>query len=294
MEEPVGHPRLQAASHRKALTVGMTAALLAVPMAGVGAAATVPGTELLDEEPLEASIGGAVEGTLEGVEEPGSQVLEPVTQPVEETVETVTETTAPVTEPVEEVVDKVVESVTGTTPAPPATNGPKPNAPAPKEKDTTTAGGTPYQPVDEPTTRTRTTSSPERPGATVRSAGSGDGAAPVTAETAPAALQHEFTHSGLRSANGGLTLQPFQAPVVSSPFAFQAPQVADDVLTTTPSPSVAEAFEASATDLPRQLADEGLPGGVTATAAGLLLLVGAGHLLHRSGRLRVAATGVAS
>lgn len=280
----MAHPRLQAASHRKALTVGMTAALLAVPMAGPGAAATLPGTDLLEEETLDEGDLGAVDGTLEGVEDSASQVLEPVTQPVEETVQKVTETTAPV----EAVVDKVVESVTGTTPEPPATGAePTPAEPTSKDKDTTTAGGS-YQPVDEP--RTSTTTGPDRPGAIVRSAGGGDGAAPVTAETAPAALRHEFTHSGLRSANGGLTLQPFPAPVVSSPFAFQAPQVADDVLTTTPGPSVAEAFEASATELPRQLAGDSLPGALTATAAGLLLLVGAGHLLHRSGRLRVAVT----
>jgi hypothetical protein len=105
---------------------------------------------------------------------------------------------------------------------------------------------------------------------------------PATATTP--ALRNELRSTGMRSGTE-VNLQPFQPPIVSTPFSFQAPQVADEAYTTTPAPSVAQVLQAASTDLPRHM-PAGVPGAVTATATGLLLLVGAGHLLHRTGYLR--------
>lgn len=284
----MAHPRLLTTSHRKALTVGMTAALLAIPMAGVGAAANIPGDDLLEEESSDATgLLSAVEGAL--ADDADGNPVTDTADSLSEAVEPVTEPVAPVTEPVTEVIEKIIEPAPVAPPAPgdAAPGAPAPSAPAdggtpaasPGSGGVESAGSNP-QAVQEPAATTRNA---DRAG--VRAAGGDEAAAPVTADTAPPALRHEF-NAGMRSGNGGLTLQPFQAPIVSNPFASQAPRVADDAVTSTPVPSVAQAFEASISEVPRQLTEPGVPAGMTATAAGLLLLVGAGHLLHRSGHLR--------
>jgi hypothetical protein len=93
---------------------------------------------------------------------------------------------------------------------------------------------------------------------------------------------------GFRTSTEQPTLQPFAAPLVSAPFAFQRPMMAgeDSAVTMSPLPSVAKVFDAVTTAPAGQGAPLGVPGALTATATGLLLLLGAGHLLHRTGRLQ--------
>lgn len=85
-----------------------------------------------------------------------------------------------------------------------------------------------------------------------------------------------------------LTLQPFQTPVVSVPPLYDLPQIASNFLTggELETPLAAEAMTGLATSTPTNMipSSSGTPTDVPlwllASATGLVMLVGAGHVLH--------------
>jgi hypothetical protein len=280
-EEPVAHRRF--ALDRKTVTVGLTAALLTVPMAGTASALSLEGA-------LTETADALVEGTEAGADSLRATVestLSAATDPVKTVVESVVEVApAPVTETVETVVEAA--------PAPVA------EVVAPRKEAEAASGGSSPEPVNVPASQPQqqrqsgTAPSGAAGGGTVSEAsGAGAGAGGGAGQATAPALRNELrTTSGFRSSTERPSLQPAPAPLVSSPFAAQAPRVSGEaVQTPLTALSAAPQVMASAVDAMTATPVSGgdpatVPGALTATAAGLLLLVGAGHALHRTGALR--------
>jgi hypothetical protein len=251
----VAHPNLTGAPNRKLLTAGLTAAVLALPLGGTAMAAdltVVDVDKMTVEQLLDAGL----------VEEAAKKAGVPAAD-VEEVTKTVEKTTAPVTQTVE-------KTVTEAAPAkPPADTGDKTPVTTDSGDQKATGGGGPT-PVNEPAART---------------SGSRGGEERRATSTPPTFDQNGPVLSGLQSRTVNPSMQSFvPPPVVSAPFAFDLPQVAEQFVS--PQAPIAAAAEVSSlasgmTATPvNDMVPSGVPGALLATAAGLLLFVGGGHALH--------------
>jgi hypothetical protein len=251
----VAHPNLTGAPNRKLLTAGLTAAVLALPLGGTAMAAElgVDVDKMTVEQLLDAGL----------VEEAAQKAGVPASELVEETTKTVVKTTAPVKETVE-------KTVTEAAPVkPPADTGDKSPVTSDSGDQKATGGGP--TPVNEPA---------------ARASGSGGGEERRAATSSPPAFdQNGPVLAGLQSRTVNPSMQSFvPPPVVSAPFAFDLPQVAEQFIS--PQAPIAAAAEVSSlasgmTATPvNDMVPSGVPGALLATAAGLLLFVGGGHALH--------------
>lgn len=273
----MAHPRRFAALDHKALTVGLTAALLVVPMAGVSGAVTLEGALTEAQIAQAESLGLEVEGLtaaelLAAVEGSTGTTTDAVKTAVEDA-------TAAAPAPVADTAEKAAEAA----PAPVA------EVVAPKGSAETASGDQDYQPVTAPPARSQPSRSTAPTSTPVAPASS---STPQRDAALPASLRNDLrTTSGFTSSTNRPTLQPTApAPLVSMPFAVQAPQVSGEAVQTpltalAAAPSiVADAVDAvTTTPLPSH--PTGVPGALTATAASLVLMLGAGHVLHRTGTL---------
>jgi hypothetical protein len=251
----VAHPNLTGASNRKLLTAGLTAAVLALPLGGTAMAADL---SVVDVEKM------TVEQLLDAglVEEAAKKAGVPASELVDETVKTVEKTTAPVTKTVE----KAVTEAAPVKPAPAPGGDATPVAPQDKQQASSGGGATPVQ---EPAART-SRGGEERGSATA---------------TPPSFDQNGPVLPGLQSRTVNPSMQSFvPPPVVSAPFAFDLPQVADKFVSPQAPIAAAAEFASTASGMTatpvNDLVPSGVPGALLATAAGLLLFVGGGHALH--------------
>ncbi|WP_370324551.1 hypothetical protein [Euzebya sp.] len=300
----MAHPLLSPSRRGVLMGLGLAGALLvpAGPAAGQGLVDTLTGTVDQACEDLTAAVaaltpgceavGAVTEGAADALA-PVEAVAAPVTEPVAEVVESagetagavtdaVTDAAAPVTEPVSDAVDAVTEPVAEEAPADPVGDaGPPPAgepaaepgsdpAPSPVAADDDVAVGAAGR---QPTEVTE----PRGPAAGV---GRGAGGPRIS----PGA--YGVNAPGIAS-DSGLTLQPYDEPLVSVPVDVDAPQVAGAPVTTS-SPVAAMASElvsfAGDAVLPYRN-----PATAWVTAAGLGLLGVAGFTLRRrlEGRLEL-------
>jgi hypothetical protein len=277
----VAHPRRFVALDRKALTVGLTAALLTVPMAGVSAAVTLDGADSIDTSAL-------TETELKILESEGLDALTAYQErTATTTVEPVEETVAPVVDAVADAVEKTVSEVA---PAPVAEA-------APEKKDeggAAIAGDDPKPVSSSPSSQPASSTSSGSSGSTASSGSSSSSSSFQSNQAIAPSLSNELrATSGFSSSTERPNLQPSApAPLVSSPFMVQAPQVSGEAVQT-PLTALAAApdfvssvVQSATTATPLSEHPTGVPGALTATAAALLLMVGAGHVLHRNGDLR--------
>lgn len=258
----MAHPKLTGRVDRRTLMAAGTAALL------FGAPAAAAGAPLGD---------AATDCTVEDVLDDRCEETAPVTQavePVTEAAEPVMEAAEPVTDPVEKVVDDIVKQAPpapdpGTDPGP----GPDPITPPPTPIPVLPDPGGPTTPTDPgPGT-------PAAPGTTDGTLGV---AGPVGVSMLPRTVAVNttggFEPATPLAAGRASSLIP-TAPVISSPYAGSLPSIAEDLVSSSRAPLAAgaEAFTAPLSGMnPAPDASSWL----LATAGGLLLLVGAGHLTH--------------
>lgn len=193
-------------------------------------------------------------------------VTDALPEPVSVTVAPVEEAAAPVVEPVTETVAPAVDDVVDQAEA---ATGPLPDLPEPiaeilgQAPETGGSGTQPKpanpSPVGEALPVLPATSSPAPTTVTP--------AAPASASPTAAAATRAFRMS----------------PSASTPSVFNMPALAEQLLSSSELPNVAGP-EATATPI-SGLANSDAPAWLLATAAGLMLLVGAGHVLAASGKL---------
>lgn len=217
---------------------------------------------------LSVPFGGAafalgLDTVTESVPEPVSEAIAPVEEAAAPVVETVEETVAPVTETVTPVVSDTVEQAEAVT-------GPLPPLPEPIAE---ALGNGPKAGGNGGTQPKQTTPSPVTESLPVLPA-SGSPAPTTVAPAAPASASPAAT-AATRAFRAG--------PAATTPSVFNMPALAERFLSSSELPDVAGPA-VNATPI------AGLPGAdapawLLATAAGLVLLVGGGHVLAASGKL---------
>lgn len=280
----MAHPKLIGRVDRRALMAAGTAALL------LGAPAAASGAPLGDApEGVDCTAEDALEGRCEETAA-ASQAVEPVTDtaaPVTDEAEPVTEEAAPVTEAVQaatdaakvatDPVEKIVDDIVTEAPAP----VPPPADVAPDVAPGVAPDGAPDAlPAPRPDMQ---------PGASTPDGGAVSGTPSVGAAGGPPLAGVPRT-TGVNTTGGFQLGDPVAAnpsssftpltPVVSSPFAGNLPKLAEEFISSSREPLTAgaEALTAPLSGMNTPAPDAS--SWLLATAGGLLLLMGAGHLAH--------------
>lgn len=289
----MAHPRVHGRVDRRALlAAGTAAALFGAPAAALGApldanaadaCAADPAACDVAETAAEATAGGEdtqpVTSTKAATPQPTPEALEPATEAVDEVVDEVVETTKVVTDPVATVVDDIVES----SPAPAPDPGPAP-APVP-DPGVDAVPGAEAVPAPDPAPAPAPADDGGPPAAVAdnRSVGT----AGSTTPTMPASLRASATTTPAFASSASQATQDTGgsfplSPVVSSPFGGNLPSIAEDLMSSTRAPlsAGAEALSGPLSGLHNGTPSPDASSWLLATAGGLLLLVGAGHLAH--------------
>lgn len=240
----MAHPNLTGGSSRRLLTTGLAAALIALPLGGAAIAADLSDLELAEQ---------LAELTPEQLELYEEGLIDEFGNPIDDALKTADSVTR--------VVEKAVREAAPVAIAP----SPRPSNGVPgNDAEQEAADGSGMQRVREPGGTAPASTTPARP--------------------APAFDNNGPLQPGMRSQSMNPSMQSFVAPpVVSAPFAFDLPQVAERFIgeapLTAPSSVATPAFASSSTPM-GGMVPGGVPGWMLATAAGMLLFVGGAHALH--------------
>lgn len=249
----MAHPMLNRRFDRRTLAAaGTTAALLAAP----GFAATAEGATVLET-------GVPVVDTDTGVADPEAGSLSQVDELLPQAVQSAVD-------PIEKVVDDVlrgapapVPDVLGQVPAVEGVVEQLPPVPATPLDEVTEALPVPADPAPE--VGTAGTPAPARATAGPPQ-GPGTPRPPFTGRNLPAPSSTTFT-------------RPFVAPAVSGPFLGNLPRIAEDFLSRAPA-ATSDALSTLRGPQTTTAPGPDAPSWLLATAAGMLLLLGASHVVH--------------